>query len=100
MKGLKILTFILSLLPSIIDAIKAVESAVPVARGGQQKHDIVLELLRLAYERSPEMQSQVQWEELASAVDGVIGSIVFAFNRSGIFKTTPPSLGSGIAIGG
>lgn len=98
MKGFKLLTLILSLLPSIIEAIKSVETAVPVAHSGQQKHDIVLDLLRLAYERSPEIRSQFQWDEFATAADGVIGSIVFAFNRSGIFKRTP-TIGAGIALG-
>lgn len=84
MKYLEIAKLVLALFPVLISAIKAVEEAIPGQGNGEQKLAMVRGVLENAFKVATDVT--VQFEALWPALAGVIGSVVTAFNSSGIFK--------------
>ncbi|MCL4687489.1 MAG: hypothetical protein KJ007_02865 [Burkholderiales bacterium] len=84
MKYLEIAKLVLALFPVLISAIKAVEEAIPGQGNGEQKLAMVRGVLENAFKVATDVT--VQFEALWPALAGVIGSVVTAFNASGIFK--------------
>ena len=68
---------ILSLVPAIIEAIHAVENAIPMSGQGKIKADLVLGILESGGEIA---------KEVIPAIMKTITSIVTALNLAGIFK--------------
>ena len=79
MNWIAIVKIILSLLPSIIEAIKAIEAALPESGKGVEK----LSLIRTIIE-SVNSEAAGVWPY----IEKTIGAIVVFFNSTGVFKTT------------
>lgn len=75
---------VIQLLPLIVQAVQAVEAAVPVAGAGQQK----LEMVKSVVQNAINTASQIgpTFEQLWPAISAVVASLVAAFNASGAFR--------------
>jgi hypothetical protein len=58
------LLIILKLFPSILNAIQAVEAAIPLPGQGQKKLDLVLDVVKQAYDASNELTTSFSWDKL------------------------------------
>lgn len=79
MNWIAIVKAVLALLPAIIEAIKAIEAALPEPGQGSQK----LTLIRTIIE-SANSEAATMWPYIEKAV----AAVVAFFNSTGIFKTT------------
>lgn len=77
MNWLAKITAVLSLLPAIIEAVKAVENLVPGSGQGASKLQAIREILEAVSD-----QAATLWPEIQK----VIGILVNLFNKSGIFQ--------------
>ena len=84
------LLIILKIFPVVLQAVKAVEEAIPLPGQGQKKLDLVLAILKQAYDASTELQS-FSWDKLVAVVVPMIANVVGLFNELGLFqKSTQP----------
>ena len=79
------LLIILKIFPVVLQAVKAVEDAIPLPGQGQKKLDLVLAILKQAYDASTELQS-FSWDKLVAVVVPMIANIVGLFNELGLFQ--------------
>jgi hypothetical protein len=83
---------ILKMLPLVLTAVRAVEEAIPLPGQGKKKLDLVLDILRTAYDGGMEVAREFSWEKLVTIVVPMIGKIVDLHNELGLFqKSTQPS---------
>lgn len=82
---------ILKLLPLVLTVVKSVEEAIPLPGQGKKKLDLVLDILRTAYDGGMEAAREFSWEKLVTIVVPMIARIVDLHNELGLFKTTQPS---------
>lgn len=82
-KFLELAKLILSLIPVIIDTIKAIEAAIPGEGKGEQKLAMVRGALESVYEVSPAISSS--FDELWGAISKVVSLTVGIFNATGAF---------------
>jgi hypothetical protein len=68
---------ILLMLPFLIEAIKALEEAIPGQGKGEQKLAAVRALLEIVYPPA---------EEIMPTIERVIGILVSTFNATGVFR--------------
>jgi len=80
------LTIILKLFPIILNAVQAVEAAIPLPGQGQKKLDLVLDVVKQAYDASAELTTSFSWDKLAAVVVSMVASIVKMLNALGIFQ--------------
>lgn len=85
MNYLEVVRTILSLIPVIIDTIKAIESALPVGGAGAQKLEAIKGILQSAYTVGG--GAVEQFNSLWPALQSTIGVLVGFFNATGVFKT-------------
>lgn len=78
-----ILKAALSLLPIIIDAIKAIEAAFPEGSNGQHKLEVVKTTVQSAMDVATDVI--VPFEQVWPVLQGMIAAIVSAFNALGVF---------------
>ncbi len=93
---LQAIQLFLGLLPTIIETVKAVETAFPQPGSGAQKLDLVLSTVQAAAATVPEVvaatgetKAAVQAKDVPALTAGlthVIGAVVSFFNAAGIFK--------------
>lgn len=93
---LEILKLMLTLLPSIMGAVKAVEIAVPQAGAGAKKLDLVLATVEAAAKIAPTVQNDAQGIKTAAqsgdlpglgqGLAHLIGAVVGLFNATGAFQ--------------
>ncbi|MCC6394028.1 MAG: hypothetical protein IT167_25750 [Bryobacterales bacterium] len=88
---MKKLTIILKLFPVILAAIKAVEEAIPLPGQGRKKLDLVLDVLRQAFDASKEISEAFSWDALVAVVVPMIARIVDLHNELGLFTKSAPS---------
>lgn len=74
---MKQILLMLQLLPTLIQAVKSVEEAIPVPKSGKEKLDLVLETIRSTGE---------DIGVLAPAIVKVVTKVVETFNSLDIFK--------------
>ena len=79
------LKIILKIFPLLMTAVKAVEEAIPLPGQGKHKLDLVLDVLKSAYDASAELTSGISWEKLVAVVVPMIGKIVGVQNDLGLF---------------
>jgi len=79
------LLIILKIFPVVLQAVRAVEEAIPLPGQGQKKLDLVLAILKQAYDASTELQS-FSWDKLVAVVVPMIASVVGLFNELGLFQ--------------
>lgn len=84
MKFLSILKLVVSILPLLIDAIKAVEDAIPGAGKGEAKLAAVRSAMESSYKVSTDVQAS--FEEVWPVMENTVGGIVKGFNAAGVFK--------------
>ncbi len=77
---------ILKLFPVILDAVTAVEAAIPLPGQGQQKLDLVLNVVRQAFDSSSELAASFSWDKLVAVVVPMIARIVSLSNELGLFQ--------------
>ncbi len=79
-----ILRLVIQLLPVVIEAIKAVEAAVPQGGQGTQKLEMVRGILQSAYDVAGNLEATFDqlWPVLRSAISGVVS----VYNAAGTFK--------------
>jgi len=87
----KKLLLIFQLLPAILTAVKAVEEAIPLPSQGRKKLDLVLEVLKQAFEASEELSRAFSWEALIAVAVPMIARIVDVHNELGLFVKSTPS---------
>ena len=83
---MKTLLLVIKLLPLLLDAVRAVESAIPLPGQGKKKLDFVLDILKGAYDGSMELRGQFTWEGLVAIVLPMISRIVNFHNELGLFQ--------------
>lgn len=88
MRFFEIVKIIASLLPTLIEIIKAVEAAIPDSGKGQDKLAMVRELLQVAYDATGDIGQS--FSELWPLIQQVIDRIVALFNRTGVFSKGEP----------
>jgi hypothetical protein len=89
---MKTLLAVLKLLPAILEAVRAVESAIPLPGQGKKKLDLVLDVIKSVYETSTSLAKEVSFEKLVALVVPMIAKIVDLHNELGLFqKSTQPS---------
>jgi len=81
---LQIVKSALGLLPVVIEAVKAIEAALPESGAGAQKLDIIKATLQNAYSVSSDAVGT--FESFWPVLSGMISAIVAAMNAAGIFK--------------
>ena len=84
MQFFEILKLVIGLLPILIQAIKAVEQAIPESGKGADKLELIKGVVQTAYDTSNKLS--VSFEQLWPTVSGTIQTIVKTFNNTGAFK--------------
>jgi len=84
------LLVILKLLPLVLTAVRAVEEAIPLPGQGKKKLDLVIDVLRTAYDGGMEVAREFSWEKLVTIVVPMIARIVDLHNELGLFQKTQP----------
>ena len=84
MQYIIIIRTVLALLPTIIDAIKALEGAFPVPGQGAAKLQALRNIIASAYEIAAD--ATVSFEKLWPAIQSTISSVVSVANATGLFK--------------
>jgi len=84
MKFLTILKAIIALLPMVIEAIKAVEEAIPGQGKGEAKLAAIRAILEGAYAAAQDIG--LTFSELWPALEKTIAGLVGAFNSAGVFR--------------
>jgi len=84
---------ILRVFPLILAAVKAVEDAIPLPGQGRKKLDLVLDVLKQAFDASEELSRAFTFEKLLTVVVPMIAKIVELNNALGLFQksTSSPS---------
>jgi hypothetical protein len=84
MQFLTVLKLVVSILPLLIEAIKAIEEAIPGAGKGEAKLAAVRSVVESSYGfASKELPV---FEQLWPVVQKTVGGIVDGFNTAGVFK--------------
>lgn len=84
MNFLSILKLIITLLPSIIEAVKAIESAIPDGGKGDAKLKLIESVLSSTYEQSN--RAFGTFEQVWPVLSSTVGAVVNLFNSTGTFK--------------
>ena len=86
------LLIILRIFPLLLVAIKAVEEAIPLPGQGKKKLDLVLDVLKSAFDASADLTaSGFSWEKLITIVVPMIEKIVALHNALGLFQKSAPA---------
>lgn len=87
------LLIVLKIFPLILASVQAVEQAVPLPGQGSKKLELVLGVLKTAYEVSADLAQQFSWDKLVSVVIPMIAMIVELHNALGLFqKSAQPKI--------
>ncbi len=86
---MKTLLAILKLLPVVLEAVRAVEAAIPLPGQGTKKLDLILEVLKSAYDASSDLAKEFSWQKLVAVVVPMIARIVDLHNELGLFTKSP-----------
>ncbi len=79
-----IIKAVLALLPTIIEAVKAIEEAIPESGQGKFKLEIVRKAVESAYNVAGD--AVVKFDQLWPAIQNVITTFVEFANKIGLFK--------------
>jgi hypothetical protein len=86
------LLIILKIFPLVLAAVKAVEEAIPLPGQGKKKLDLVLAVIKSAYDTGTDLSASFSWPKLVSLVVPMITQIVDLHNALGLFqKSTQPN---------
>ena len=76
----------LKLLPLVLAAVRAVEEAIPLPGQGKHKLDLVLDVIKSAYDASAVLSKEFSLEKLITLVVPMINQIVALHNALGLFQ--------------
>lgn len=79
--------FLFSILPLIVDGIKAAEAAFPQAGEGSAKLGTVLAVVQAAHAAAPELQAQ--FEQIKPIATDMVNGVVQVLNKTGVFPARP-----------
>lgn len=85
------LLIILKIFPLVLAAVQAVEQAIQLPGQGNRKLELVLDVLKAAYDGSADLAKQFSWDKLVAIVVPMIGKIVDLHNELGLFTKSDPS---------
>jgi hypothetical protein len=92
MTPMNTLLTVLKLLPLVLSAVKAVEEAIPLPGQGKKKLDLVLDVIKSAYDGRTDLTASFSYEKLVTLVVPMIARIVDLHNALGLFqKSTQPN---------
>lgn len=80
-----------NVLPSILQAVQAVEAAMPIPNAGKQKMDLILGATATAWQVS-QIGQQVSKEDTLTAVQAIANLTVATLNNAGVFRKSAPVL--------
>ncbi len=80
------LLIILKIFPLVLAAVQAVEQAIPLPGQGNKKLELVLDVLKSAYDASADLAKQFSWDKLVAVVVPMIEKIVALHNALGLFQ--------------
>ena len=80
------LLVILRIFPLVLAAVQAVEQAIPLPGQGKKKLDLVLDVLKSAYDAGTDLSASFSWEKLLTVVVPMIAKIVDLHNALGLFQ--------------
>ena len=83
---MNILLITFKLFPVLLAAIQAIEQAIPLPGEGNKKLELILEVLKAAYDGSTELANHFSFEKLAAIVVPMIAKIVALHNALGLFQ--------------
>ena len=86
---MKTLLAVFQLFPVLLAAVRAVEEAIPLPGQGKKKLDLVLEILKSAYDAATDLKRDFSFEKLAAIAIPMIGRIVALYNELGLFQHGP-----------
>ncbi len=84
MQFLSVVKMILTMLPAIIEAIKAIEAALPAGGQGAAKLDAIRGVLQSAYGVASDATER--FEAVWPAISGTVSALVALFNKAGVFQ--------------
>ena len=87
---MKNLLLVMKLFPLLLSAVKAVEEAIPLPSQGKRKLDLVLDVLKSAYDAGDDLLAGATWEKVVQISIPLISKIVAALNDLGVFKKSVP----------
>ncbi len=87
---MKTLITYLQLFPTIIAAIQSLENAIPVPASGKKKLDLLLQIVKAAFDTEESVRREIPWEKLSTLVSSAVNLIVAAFNGLGVFQHAQP----------
>ncbi len=88
------LLIILKIFPLVLAAVQAVEQAIQLPGQGNKKLELVLDVLKSAYDGSTDLATQFSWDTLVAVVVPMIARIVDLHNALGLFqKSAQPNNG-------
>ena len=82
--AIAIIKLVLSLLPTLIEAVKAVEAALPQSGQGAQKLALIRQTLESAFGVAGD--AVATFDSVWPALEKVVGAVVGLFNRTGEFN--------------
>lgn len=85
MNFITIFKLAISLLPTIIEAIKTIEAAIPSGGAGAQKLELLKSILQSTYSASNETAGQ--FEKLWPVIQSSVSGIVTLFNNLKVFSS-------------
>jgi hypothetical protein len=88
---MKTLLAALKLLPVVLDAVRAVEAAIPLPGQGKKKLELILETIKTVYDGSSELAKEFSWDRLVALVVPMINQIVALHNALGLFPKSAPA---------
>ncbi len=83
---MKTILAVLKLFPLILTAVRAVEEAIPLPGQGNKKLELVLDVLKAAYDASAELSGDLSWQNLVKVIVPMIEKIVAVYNALGVFQ--------------
>lgn len=75
---------VLGLLPTILEAVKAVEAALPISGKGKEKLELVKTSVQAVFDASN--QTVTTFQETWPQLEKVVSAVVTLFNSVGLFK--------------
>lgn len=80
------LLIVLKIFPLVLSAVQAVEQAIPLPDQGNKKLELVLDVIKSAYDGSADLAKQFSFEKLVAVVVPMIARIVDLHNALGLFQ--------------
>jgi len=78
------------LLPALFGAVQHIEEAIPISGAGVEKLNLLVGIVKAAYDAEEEIRKSVDWGKLEGIIRTCVSLIVASLNKLGIFKKGQP----------